>query len=113
MAGPQIDRGWSEKDYLTGEALPFEGATIIRSERDKLQVLLRELPGVRPYPSEANMIMVRVPDSQRVFEGMRARRVLVKNIAGMHPLLANVVRLTIGTPEENVLMMQALKESLG
>ncbi|TMH35683.1 MAG: histidinol-phosphate transaminase [Betaproteobacteria bacterium] len=88
-------------------------AAIIRSERDKLQVLLRELPGVRPYPSEANMIMVRVPDSQRVFEGMRARRVLVKNIAGMHPLLANVVRLTIGTPEENVLMMQALKESLG
>ena len=88
-------------------------AAIIRSERDKLQVLLRELPGVRPYPSEANMIVVRVPDSQRVFEGMRARRVLVKNIAGMHPLLANVVRLTIGTPEENVLMMQALKESLG
>jgi len=88
-------------------------AAIIRSERDKLQLLLRELPGVRPYPSQANMILVRVPDSKRVFEGMKARRVLVKNIAGIHPLLANCVRLTVGTPEENVLMMQALKESLG
>ncbi|MDE2629130.1 MAG: histidinol-phosphate transaminase, partial [Burkholderiales bacterium] len=40
-------------------------AGVIRSERDKLQAQLRELPGVRPFPSEANMILVRVPDSKR------------------------------------------------
>ncbi|MFN5165523.1 MAG: histidinol-phosphate aminotransferase, partial [Pseudomonadota bacterium] len=38
--------------------------------------------------------------------------VLVKHIAGLHPLLANCLRLTVGAPEENELMIAALKESL-
>ena len=87
-------------------------AGVIRGERDKLQVQLRELPGVRPFPSEANMILVRVPDAKRTFEGMKARGVLVKHIAGLHPLLVNCLRITVGTPEENVLMFEALKASL-
>jgi histidinol-phosphate aminotransferase len=87
-------------------------ASIIRSERDRLQGLLRALPGVKPFPSEANMILARVPDSKRVFEGMKARGVLVKNVAALHPLLSNCVRLTVGTPEENVKMIEALKASL-
>ena len=36
------------------------------------------------------MILVRVPDSQRAFDGMKARGVLVKHIAGLHPLLAQL-----------------------
>jgi histidinol-phosphate aminotransferase len=64
------------------------------------------------FPSEANMILVRVPDAKRAFEGMKARGILVKHIAGLHPLLANCLRLTVGAPEENTLMIQALKESL-
>ena len=36
----------------------------------------------------------------------------VKNVSKMHPLLANCLRLTVGTPEENVRMLAALKESL-
>jgi len=41
-----------------------------------------------------------------------ARGVLVKHIAGLHPLLANCLRLTVGTPAENDAMIRALKESL-
>jgi len=87
-------------------------AAIIRSERDRLLAALRALPGVTPFPSEANMILARVADSAAAFAGMKARGVLVKNVAGLHPLLANCLRLTVGTPDENVLMLQALKESL-
>jgi histidinol-phosphate aminotransferase len=43
---------------------------------------------------------------------MRERGVLVKNIAGLHPLLVNCLRLTVGTPAENLQMMDALKASL-
>jgi histidinol-phosphate aminotransferase len=86
-------------------------ATLLCAERERLQAALRGLPGVQPFPSQANMILVRVPDSQRVFEGMKARGVLVKHIAGLHPLLKNCLRLTVGTPEENELMIQALKDS--
>ncbi len=87
-------------------------AASLRSERERLQAAIKAMPGARPYPSEANMILVRVPDSKACFEGMKARGVLVKNIAGLHPLLANCVRVTVGTPEENTLMIDALKASL-
>ncbi len=87
-------------------------AGVIRAERAKLQVRLRALPGVTAFTSEANMVLVRVPDSKRAFDGMKARGVLVKNVAGLHPLLAECLRLTVGTPEENTLMIDALKASL-
>jgi histidinol-phosphate aminotransferase len=87
-------------------------AALIKAERTRLQTALAALPGVRAFPSEANMILVRVPDSKRAFEGLKARGVLVKHIAGLHPLLANCLRLTVGTADENAKMIAALKESL-
>jgi histidinol-phosphate aminotransferase len=85
---------------------------VLCAQRKELLQQLRELPGVKPYPSEANMILVRVPDADRTFEGMKARRVLVKNVSKMHPLLGNCLRLTVGTPDENRLMMEALYAAL-
>ena len=87
-------------------------AAVLRAERERLQNELKEIPGVTPFPSEANMILVRVPDAARAFEGMKSRGVLVKHIAGLHPLLANCLRLTVGTPEQNTRMIDTLKESL-
>jgi len=87
-------------------------ASILREERGRLQRALAQLPGLTPFASEANMILVRVPDAKRAFEGMKRRGVLVKHVAGLHPLLANCLRLTVGTPEENALMIEALKASL-
>jgi histidinol-phosphate aminotransferase len=87
-------------------------AATIRAERERLQAALRGLPGVETFPSEANMILARVADSAAVFRGMKERGVLVKNVAGMHPRLANCLRLTVGTPEENALMIDALRASL-
>ena len=59
-----------------------------------------------------NRSKVAAASAKRAFEGMKARRVLVKHIAGLHPLLANCLRLTVGTPDENTLMIDALKASL-
>jgi histidinol-phosphate aminotransferase len=87
-------------------------AALLRSERGRLLQALHALPGVQPFPSEANMVLVRVPDARRAFEGMKARGVLVKHIAGLHPLLANCLRLTVGAPQENELMINALRASL-
>ncbi len=87
-------------------------AALIKAERERLQAALAAVPGLRAYASEANMILVRVPDSARAFAGMKARGVLVKHVAGLHPLLANCLRLTVGAPDENDAMIRALKESL-
>ena len=43
---------------------------------------------------------------------MKQRGVLVKNISAMHPLLANCLRITVGTVEENKLTLAALAASL-
>jgi histidinol-phosphate aminotransferase len=87
-------------------------ATVLRSERERLQVALADMPGVHAWPSEANMILVRVANSKATFEGMKQRGVLIKHVAALHPLLANCLRLTVGTPEENTRMIDALRASV-
>ena len=87
-------------------------AAALRRDRASLMAALDAIDGVTVFPSEANMVLVRVPDSARAFAGLKARGVLVKHIAGLHPLLANCLRLTVGTPDENAQMLQALTESL-
>ena len=88
----------------------------IRGQRAMLFKALEKMPGVTPYRSDANMMLVRLQgDAQRatdVFNAMKARGVLVKNVSKMHPLLANCLRLTVGTADENLLMLAALEKSL-
>ncbi len=82
---------------------------------DQRAILLKSLSGmtgVKCWNSDANMILVRVADSAKTFEGMKAKGVLVKNVSKMHPLLANCLRLTVGTASENRQMLAALQESL-
>ena len=87
-------------------------AAVLRNERARMSAALAALSGVTVFPSEANMILVRVPDSKQCFDGMKSRGVLVKHIAGLHPLLAHCLRLTVSSPEENDALIQALKASL-
>jgi histidinol-phosphate aminotransferase len=84
-------------------------ARVLRAERERLIEALRGLPGATPYPSEANMVLVRVPDAAATFEGLKAAGILVKNVSGLHPLLANCLRLTVGLSEENSRLIAALK----
>ncbi len=92
----------------------------IMAQRAWLVEQLSELPGLRVFRSDANMILVRFSgdargDSQAAaaaFAGLRARGVLVKNVSALHPMLANCLRLTVGLVEENRAMLAALKECL-
>ncbi|MDR0226479.1 MAG: histidinol-phosphate transaminase [Burkholderiaceae bacterium] len=98
---------------LEHEALYAQQAAAIRAERQPLIDALKALPGVdRVWPSEANMVLLRVGDAAQAQARMKERGVLVKNVSAMHPLLARCLRLTVGTQEENARMLAALKESL-
>jgi histidinol-phosphate aminotransferase len=77
-----------------------EQAAAIRAERIRLESALARLPDVRVYTTQTNFVLVR----------MNARRILVKNLHGWHPLLANCLRMTVGKPEENDLLLAALAE---
>jgi histidinol-phosphate aminotransferase len=82
------------------------------AEREALAPALAALRGVTVFPSAANFLLVRVPDAARTDGGLRRHGVLVRNFSGSHPMLANCLRVTVGTPEENRILLAALRESL-
>ena len=57
--------------------------------------------GAEVFPTQANFVLARVPDADASFAALRAARILVKNLHGSHRLLANCLRITLGTPDEN------------
>lgn len=82
------------------------------AQRAMLFDALSGIPNVKAFKSDANMMLLRVPDPQKTFDGMKARGVLIKNVSKMHPLLAGCLRLTVGTAEENATMISAIEGSL-
>ncbi len=94
---------------LEHQAVFAAQAELIRTERERLLTKLAALPHVRPFKSEANMILTRVSDADATFAKLKAAGILVKNVSKMHPLLANCLRLTVGTPQENDLLINALQ----
>jgi histidinol-phosphate aminotransferase len=94
----------ADKDWIA------EQAAAIRSGRARLEAELRRLPGTTVFPTQTNFVLVRVTDANEMFEGLKARRILVKNLHGWHPLLANCLRITVGTTEENDLLLAAMNE---
>ena len=87
-----------------------EQANAIRAERARLGAALAKLRGTTIYPSQTNFITLRVADAARVFEGLKARRILVKNLHGWHALTANCLRITVGTRAENDRLLAACAE---
>jgi histidinol-phosphate aminotransferase len=97
------------EQVLQHQALLEAQAAAIRSERARVFDALQCMTETTAFASVANFILFRIADAQRVFDGLKARRVLVKNLHGSHPALENCLRVTIGTPEENEQFISALR----
>jgi histidinol-phosphate aminotransferase len=87
-------------------------AEAINAARTQLSAELAALPGVEVFPSAANFLLVRVPDPDKACAKLVDEKVLIKNLSKMHPVLANCLRVTVSTPEENSVFLNALKASL-
>jgi histidinol-phosphate aminotransferase len=94
-----------------GEALEAQAETIV-AERTRVYHELAGMNGVKVFRSQANFLLLRVPDAMLVFNGLKSRQILVKNLHGAHPLLENCLRVTIGTPAENDGFLNVLSELL-
>jgi histidinol-phosphate aminotransferase len=91
-------------------------AARVLAERERLRPELERLPGLTVYPSAANFFLVRVAGGKgagtKVFDSLKAQGVLVKDFSGGLPALDNCLRLTVGTPDENRILLTALREAL-
>lgn len=100
------------EEALQHRSLLDEQAQAIKSERARLYQALERNPATQPFPSEANFILFRTASAERVFNGLKERGVLVKNLHGAHAALQDCLRVTVGTPSENDRFLAALEDSL-
>ncbi|MBI3575771.1 MAG: histidinol-phosphate transaminase [Gammaproteobacteria bacterium] len=98
---------------LKHQAVLDKQAANIRRDRETLFNELLDLP-VRAWSSAANFILFR-PERKpatAVFAALTEQKVLIKSLDGSHPMLAGCLRVTVGAPEENARLLDALKQAL-
>lgn len=84
----------------------------IKQDRTKLYLQLSGIAAIKVYPSEANFLLFRVANATAVFNGLKQRGVLIKNLNGGHSMLKDCLRVTVGTPDENMRFIAALQETI-
>lgn len=82
----------------------------ILQQRDWLKKQLSALSSVEKiYPTDANFLLVRVKDAQQTYQFLLDRGIIVRDRSRVN-LCYNSLRITVGTPEENQKLIEALKE---
>jgi histidinol-phosphate aminotransferase len=95
-----------EQDSL---ALSRERIATLCSQRERLRRSLAELPDVEAvWPSAANFVFIRVADSERFVSRVRRAGILIRTFPNA-PDLTNCVRITVGRPEDNDRLLNAVR----
>ncbi len=86
--------------------------SLLISERRKLYNILLRMPGVTPFPTETNFVLLWIEkDATKVFQALKKRGILVKNL-DRPGRLKGCLRVTIGTPQENKEFLKTLEQVL-
>lgn len=82
----------------------------IRDERQRMALKLKEFPFVlKVYPSDANFILVKMNDARGIYEFLKEKGVIVRDRSKVF-LCEDSLRITVGSPDENSLLITTLKE---
>jgi histidinol-phosphate aminotransferase len=96
-------------DALRNEKFFHNAIEGIKNERERLREHLQHCLSVKHiYPSDANFLLVECDDAARIFSVLSERGIIVRRRS--EPRLQNCLRITVGTPEENTLLLETLKE---
>ena len=82
---------------------------LIKVEKDILSKQLLQVKFIQKvFPSDANFILVQVDDAHKRYNQLLEKGIVVRNRSNQ-PLCENCLRISIGTPEENQLLINTLK----
>ncbi len=92
-----------------------EQTALLRAERERLAEGLTALGRFDVYPSDANFLLLRDTRAAAgaLFDALLSRGILIKKLDGSHPRLAQCLRVTVGTAEENARLLAELGELAG
>jgi histidinol-phosphate aminotransferase len=102
------------KFALDHQAFLQQQTAVLRAERASLLAALNALTDIQAYPSQANFIMFRCLNirADTVFDSLKQQGILIKNLSRQGGLLTDCLRVTVGTPEENLSFLKALQLAL-
>ncbi len=83
----------------------------LKAERERLFSALSSMPGIEVFPSKANFLLLRSSAGVDLFQALKSRGVLVRDVSS-YPLLKGCVRVTVGFHEENDLFLEVLTDVL-
>jgi histidinol-phosphate aminotransferase len=87
-----------------------EWVNILLNERTKLANQLKKLAIVEYiYPSDANFLLVKVADANDIYQDLVQKGIIVRNRSNV-TLCFDCLRITVGTPEENKILINELKK---
>jgi histidinol-phosphate aminotransferase len=92
-----------------GDWCAARAAEVVASRR-RLATAIAALPGADVFASEANLLLVRFARASQIWQGLVDRGIVVRNFDGPPGPLAGCLRITIGTPMENAILIEALRE---
>ncbi|KPN74925.1 histidinol-phosphate transaminase [Neisseria sp. 74A18] len=82
----------------------------LKEERERVFAALSEIGRLKAFSSDANFITVRVPDADMLYETLKRQKILIKKLHGVHPLLEQCVRITVGAPHQNDAVLAVIRE---
>jgi histidinol-phosphate aminotransferase len=94
------------------QATPAKVAEEVAAAREALRGALSELPGVRVWPSAANFILIQVPNGPAIREALLERGVAVRRADTFPGLTPDHLRIAVRWPEDNQILLAALREAL-
>ena len=99
-------------ELMENEAEMRQEVKAILAERMRMAKLLSEAPfGFEVFPSDANFLLVRVGDADRLYKALVDRGIIVRNRNRVLKC-QGCLRITIGLPAENDLLLHALSEEV-
>lgn len=83
---------------------------MLKEARESLEAEFAKLPcTVKIFPSDANFFLARVTDAVKIYSYLVGKGIIVRNRNSVS-LCGNCLRVTVGTAEENKILVEALKQ---
>ncbi|GAB1445114.1 MAG: histidinol-phosphate transaminase [Cyclobacteriaceae bacterium] len=95
-----IDNGKQTQDWIG----------ILKQERKELETAIKQLLFVvKVYPSQANFLLVKMKDAKACYQYLLTKGIIARDRSST-VLCDNCIRISIGTPDENKILINALND---